>query len=222
MSSSEAEVLAKDLKSDKVGVDSVDGFVDSLNGVVDTLDGIQTGIAKRKYKLAKSLDFKKAAPIKNIIGGMILQYYGAANDISNLKVGFKLESLDPTEWFEMSLAGISIDNAQKQIEGVKDYLQNLFENMTVKLPDLATQAQGLVEQASGLQESAQGEFDALDAFAKVTALGKTAKVISTAPKVASAIKDVLEFLKKEFEELKAMAEVICFIFIFLFFASGVE
>lgn len=205
-SSAEVEDAISGLKSEEVGVASVDSFVGSSNELVESFSSIKKALDKKKYAIAKSLDFKKETPIKNIITGLILEYYGVATDIKHIEIKFKFESMDPMEWFEVSIRDMTIDKAKEQVGFVKDFLKGLFESIKEKFPALLSKAEELVEQAKNLKDNAQSEFEALDTMAQMTAVAKTAKVVGTAPKIVKEIKETLVGLKKELDELKELAQ----------------
>lgn len=84
----------------------------------------------------------------------------------------------------------------------------LSEAVEDKLPAIIEEITILGDRAANLRESASHEFEALDGFHKVTAIGKTGVIIADTPKIVSHMKELIEDLKDQLKEIKELAHVL--------------
>jgi predicted choloylglycine hydrolase len=84
--------------------------------------------------------------------GMLLQFVSVANgDPSKVKV----DVIEKKPFIKISLHGLTIDNAEKQIEAFIGYLEEIFDCFEEKMPKILEKMNSLVERAPEVQQEAQ-------------------------------------------------------------------
>ena len=189
-----------------VGVMSIDKFNDQVERVLDRFAEIQDDIVRKKERLGWVTGFNWwEVTLKHCIVGIILQDFAAANgDLSKVK----WDVIEKAPFVKIALNGVSIADADKQIDAFNEYTEALQEAVTEKMPKVLESMQELANKADTLQASAAGEFDALGDFQKMQAVAKTVKLVADLPRIPAFMQTQINDMKKELDDIKATKETI--------------
>ena len=101
---------------------------------------------------------------------------------------------------------MTIKDVEKQIEALEDYIEEIVECFTERMPKLVSEIEELVMKADTLSSNASAEFEALGVFEKAQAAAKTLKLVSDLKKIPPFMKKELEHLKQEVGHLQSLSK----------------
>jgi Mor family transcriptional regulator len=90
----------------------------------------------------------------------------------------------------------------KNIDALADYLDEIGDAFEDKVPRLLLEVEDLAGRAAYLSENAAGEFDALSGLDKISAVAKTAQIVSKVPAIVEFMKAAQKELTMEIDGLK--------------------
>lgn len=77
----------------------------------------------------------------------------------------------------------------KNIDALADYLDEIGDAFEDKVPRLLLEAEDLAGRAAYLSENAASEFDSLSSMDKISAIAKTASIVSKVPAIVDFMKE---------------------------------
>jgi hypothetical protein len=98
----------------------------------------------------------------------------AAGDLNKVKWEIK-----PTKspYIKFKLHGFTDKTLDNYIDAFEDYIDALEDAVEKKIPKILEEAMELADKAENVKDNAVSEFDALDPFEKIKAMGKSVKVV---------------------------------------------
>ena len=94
----------------------------------------------------------------------------------------------------------------KNIDALTDYLDEIGDAFEDKVPRLLQEAEDLAGRAAYLSDNAASEFDALSGMNKISAVAKTASIVSKVPAIVDFIKQAQKELTMEVDGLKEVTK----------------
>lgn len=182
----------------------MDRFVDQFEEVIDRFDAITEILAKRKKGLDDVTGFWRirGARLKHSVLGILLQCFALANgDMNKVKIQIK----DKNPIMKISLNGVSSTDLDSYLSAFDDYLDSIENAVEHKIPRILEETEELAQKAVSLKDNAASEFESLDGFAKVTAMAKTAKLMSEVPKIPAFIKQTIKELNDSIKEIRELS-----------------
>ena len=104
----------------------------------------------------------------------------------------KITHTQKKPFIKMSLHGLTVKEADNQIEAFEDYIDAISDAFEEKLPRILEEMEKLAERAINLQAEAASEFDALSEFGKMQAMAKCVKFVSDVPKIPAYMKQSIK------------------------------
>jgi|LauGreDrversion4_2_1035121.scaffolds.fasta_scaffold671821_2 flagellar capping protein FliD len=191
-------------KSERVGVPSVDNFVKKYNDVIEDFADLTSGIDDKREDLAYLTGFPWNTPsgdgtLKKAVIGTFLQTFAAVNGaLDNVTVKITAK---PSIKVVLG-SGYPEKAIDKQLDKIADYIEELGEIVTEKMPKLLESLEELASAVVTLTDNAASEFEALDTFDKVKAVAKTASLVASVPKVVAQIKNILTGMAGDIKDIK--------------------
>ena len=137
--------------------------------------------------------------IKKSIIGILLQFFALAQgDFSKVKV----QVIERKPFLKISLHGVTVKDADHQIDAIEKYIDEIVESFEEKMPKVAEEMAKLGERALTLQQEASGEIDAMNDFSKMQAMAKCVKYVSDVAKIPTYIKQCIKEIEMEVNEVK--------------------
>ncbi len=79
----------------------------------------------------------------------------------------KCNFVERKPFIKISLHGLTVQNADKQIEGFEDYVDEINDCFEEKIPKIIEEMGKLADRAVNLQAEAAADFDAMNDFSKM-------------------------------------------------------
>lgn len=155
-SSKSEETSIRYIRLQPVGVLAFDKFNDSIERVIEDFATIEDSVKRRRKAFDSLTGFTgiidhavENGGLKKSTMGMLLQFTSVANgDPSKVKV----DVIERKPFIKISLHGLTIDNADKQIEAFEAYVDEIFDCFEVKMPKILELMNSLVERAPEVQQ----------------------------------------------------------------------
>lgn len=196
----------RNFKLKHTGVWSIDRFADQVEEVIERMARLTDDIDRKRATLEHltHFDYYKSHGIKirHIVYGILLQLFSIADgDLSKVKIDFK----DKKPFIKISLHGITAEGADKLIEALEDYINEIVECMEEKMPRIISEMAELGPKAVQVQQDAQGEIDAKEGMDKLKAVQSVVTLVGECRKdVPEAMQKCLKEVQDEVNEVKEL------------------
>lgn len=150
-SSSKSKVDIRYFRLSPVGVYSLDRFNDKVEDVIERFGRLQDDVERKRRRLDDLSGFSWTSKsyygdggLKKSIYGILLQFAAVSQgDISKIK----FDVIERKPFLKISLHGLTLANADKQIEAIEEYFDEIAECFTEKMPKIVEEMGTLAERA---------------------------------------------------------------------------
>jgi len=200
-SGKEERVDIRHLRLQSIGVYSVDRFNDKLEDVIERFGKLTDDIERKRKRLDDLSGFSWGGKvrygdggIKKSVIGILLQFFAVGQgDLSKVKVSV----IERKPFIKLSLNGLTVQQADKQIEAFEDYIDEINDCFEEKMPRIVQEMGELADRAVNLQAEAASEFDAMNEFSKMSSIAKCVKFVSDVLKIPAYMKQALKEVEGE-------------------------
>lgn len=150
-SSSKSKIDIRSFRLAPVGVYSLDRFNDKVEDVIERFGRIQDDVERKRRRLDDVSGFTWSGKgrfgdggLKKSIYGILLQFAAVAQgDVTKIK----FDVIERKPFLKISLHGLTLAEADKQIEAIMDYFDEIAECFTEKMPKIVEEMGNLAERA---------------------------------------------------------------------------